>query len=843
MTTSFSTALKQGYSVMYALQIEGIPYIFVEKKFPKITADTSPTAAYYTTVEGLIVDESSNLGVEIDRETGVARGQAATFTLAFQAMSDLGYLDDIFSRPSGTEVSRLTGDLTQASTTILAADTAGFPAAGSAYLGKEYFNYSGKTSNSFTGVSRGQVGNKYVHHANSPSNYGIISKKPIIWRGRYVTLWEHLVTPDGRLLSSSWMDTSDWGREAWKGYIEEAAMPGVVGMGFTCLPLVRKLTQPVGLEIAWEMKRAPYKNGHYMTTSSEATTPVMHLSPTDEIDFGYTHDGTKYKLKVTGFSGNDYRSSYIMTERIAAEIQDTSSQIDEVFNHPSQNTGDKGIFHYLSFKAASGSAISKASIVSAPGRGPYFLENEKMNQQSLFNAIVLRFKENWASKDVLPWLVLEQLSGKASEDYVIPATGLGFMSADDKQELVSWTDGQVPTDYDPCVVKISERALGGSELCNPFKHPTKLETAVGSVGKLGESMLRIVESSGGAGHFGTYDTLDVGFGLAIPSTYINTDSFTNIHTNPYAQEKSTSAFRGRSSFEELYGGWLAIQGLCLVQKRQSDGTIKLECVEHSVGEFSSYAAAVTIYDEDVLLDKIENLNLISSPNQVVIKTSSDFAPNAPEILVRDVPKVQVEGAVAWEMVAPGLEAHKGITRAKGLIAESESYYSLRIPIAPWVEIHPGDMTVLSLTSHPLLYDYAAGERGASNVAARCIGVEKSLVDQVQYCTFLLFGTALPPVLLAPTVTVGSKVGATVTLASGEGKWFIAGDKALLYTEGGEATEIETLTISSVSGDALVFTTTPSSWVAGGTRITYPKHTVATSLQDDYMYNIVGKVFL
>ena len=830
---------------MYALQIEGLPYIFVEKKFSKITADTSATAANYTTVEGLVVDESSNLGIEIDRETGIARGQSATFTLAFQALSDAGYLDDIFSRPSGTEVSRLTGDLTQTSTTINVIDTSGFASApGAAYIGKEHFTYSGKTSTSFTGVTRGTVGNKYVHHANSPSTYGMVSVKPIIWRGRYVTLWEHLVTPDGRLLSSSWMDTDDWGREVWKGYIEEAAMPGVTGMEFTCLPLVRKLSEPVGLEIEWEVHRT--KTGHTSLSGAEIPTiPQLYLSPTDELDFHYKHNSALYNKKVTNFTAT-IKNSFVIADRIASEMQSVaSSQIASVY--VPQEIGansDDTLYHTLMFEGQSPSEVTEAYLVSNPGKGPYFLKATKMKQTTGWpRAIRLLFRDSWASKDVLPWLILKQLSGGGSQDYTIPASGVGFLTADNKAEIVNWTDGAAAThNPDFAQVKITERAVGASELADPYKHHAKLETAIGYVGKLGDGMLTILESSGGASHFGSKDTLSVGFGLAIPSDYINTTSFSDNKVTPLADRHSESATKGRASFEELYGGWLALQGRCVVQRRQSDGTVKLECVSHTVGEFSSYSVAVTISDEDVILDKIEQLNIIESPNEVVVKTSSDVSKNAPEVLIRDVPKVQVEGAMAWEMSAPGIAATDAISWAKTLIALSESYYSLRIPIAPWVDIQPGDMTILDLTSHPLLYDYDAGARGASEVAARCIGVEKSLVEQVQYCTFLLFGTSLPPVLLAPTVTVGSKAGDTVTLSSGEGKWFAEDDLVQLYTEGKEATEAETLTIGSISGDALTFTTTPSSWVTGGTRITYPRYTVATTLQDDYMYNVAGKRF-
>ena len=99
MATPLKNTFKRGYSSVYFLMVEGIPYTFVEKEPLRVDADSSPSAASgRTTVKGLIVDQSPTISMEVDRKAGIGRGASVTFTLGYKDLERAGVLDDIFAR-------------------------------------------------------------------------------------------------------------------------------------------------------------------------------------------------------------------------------------------------------------------------------------------------------------------------------------------------------------------------------------------------------------------------------------------------------------------------------------------------------------------------------------------------------------------------------------------------------------------------------------------------------------------------------------------------------------------------------------------------------------------------
>ena len=201
MATPLNTMFKRGYSSVYYLMIEGIPYTFTERQPLRVDDDSTATAAAgRTTVNGLVVDQSSLISMEIDRPAGVGRGAAVTFLLAYKDLENAGVLNQLFARPAlQTEI---TADVT-ATATSMTADTTGFASSGAVYFGREYITYTG-TGAAFTGCTRGVVGYPYKHEASSVSHSRFISDKPLIWRGRFVTLYESICDREGRMVDSQW---------------------------------------------------------------------------------------------------------------------------------------------------------------------------------------------------------------------------------------------------------------------------------------------------------------------------------------------------------------------------------------------------------------------------------------------------------------------------------------------------------------------------------------------------------------------------------------------------------------------------------------------------------------
>ena len=67
---SYSTiagGFRYGFGVMYALQIEGFQYLWVERD----VGATNPTG--YVQDDSLVIDESSRIGSIVDRKTGIGK--------------------------------------------------------------------------------------------------------------------------------------------------------------------------------------------------------------------------------------------------------------------------------------------------------------------------------------------------------------------------------------------------------------------------------------------------------------------------------------------------------------------------------------------------------------------------------------------------------------------------------------------------------------------------------------------------------------------------------------------------------------------------------------------------
>ncbi|HEX4935314.1 MAG TPA: hypothetical protein VFV33_19170, partial [Gemmatimonadaceae bacterium] len=92
---------------------------------------------------------------------------------------------------------RLTADLTAAGTTVTVESTAAFDSSGTLHLGRERITYSGKTSTTFTGCTRGTAGTKaraysvagaQIHRVYGQPSGATVECLPGVL-GRRVTLW------------------------------------------------------------------------------------------------------------------------------------------------------------------------------------------------------------------------------------------------------------------------------------------------------------------------------------------------------------------------------------------------------------------------------------------------------------------------------------------------------------------------------------------------------------------------------------------------------------------------------------------------------------------------------
>jgi len=830
MATSFSDALRRGYSVAYALEIEGLPYLFAEVSPERVSSTGAATHGTYTIVEGLVVD-NTKINVEIDREGGVARARNAEFLLSFEALEEAGVLSEVFRKPTASAT--LSANVAPAATTISVADSSVFPSpAGTVHLGIERITYTGNTGTSITGCTRGTFGFPYRHFKDSPTTFHEVTDRPALWRGRLVVLWELLVSPAGHLLADTWIDTSDHAREVWRGFIDANPRPVHAGIRLECMSAIRRLSQDVGFSGKWRVAVQPYGVGGGF--ENVGNFPLLYHDADDSIALEVYHDGG------------------------------SSPEIDTVYPR-SSSYAPKTWAHPLSWlEAFKEAAISASSHVNAitknyypesklPGLavtyfepGPDNITNVRFDAQSGAPWFIVPGVYEGEIKMEIPivpstaiarpiWLCLHAPEGLGVSDTELPTDGIGVLSNGSVDERVRFDEVvDIHGDGSIFAIHITDRGVSGSPLCNIIGAAAPTFSALaGESGTLKDVSLKLLQSSGTALR-GDYDTLTIGYGYGIDDGWIDEDSFDA--PNLWFSGRNCLAVSSRASFEKLLGGWIALGGNCIVQRRNSSHTIEIAIVEHRVIDSPDAGGITTITAADVLLEGLQPTQTIASANQVKIDTAAEISHEGQEIFVRDIPRIQTEALQEKTFSAPGCTQNAAIWAATQLLAYGDGQFSLTLPLHPGTEVQVGELVRLDLDEHPLLYDWAAGSPGASDLSARVIGVERDLVTLRQRVILLMSSSPISPRLLCPTAVQSGAVfgGASINVGAGEGAWFTAGETVSLYTIGNEAAESETLVIQSVVVDVITFTSVPS-FAAAGTRISFPVQGSASTKQAAFMF--------
>ena len=196
MASSFATLRQRGYGTFYAVRIEGIPYTFHEGPVPyRVDAEAAPDPGVgYASSASFIVTNNMSIDQELDREAAVARGKALSIVLSWDVLEAEGILDDLFRRPE--YFTTLTADVSATDALIPVDDTSSFPASGNIHIGRELIKYTSKTSSVFIiggSGARGYLSNAYLFKKDDPGSNAIITPTPYAWKGRFVTIHEHLI--------------------------------------------------------------------------------------------------------------------------------------------------------------------------------------------------------------------------------------------------------------------------------------------------------------------------------------------------------------------------------------------------------------------------------------------------------------------------------------------------------------------------------------------------------------------------------------------------------------------------------------------------------------------------
>lgn len=868
MATTFSASFKRGCNVIYAMQIEGIPWLFVEKIPKRATATANPSDfTNYTTskgggtVAGLVLD-GEKVAQEMDRKKGIGRARSVSFRLAYSPLEGQGIIDDLFQKPS--LYSDITADIDSAASSFAATAVGGGWSAGGVYLGSEYIYAAGvshsEPTTTFSSLTRGSWGDKYDHESGSFTASRQATDRPNVWRGRMVTIWECMVNPEGRSLFDQWL-VGDYCRQIFKGTLDASPVPGAVGFEFTAQSLIRKLTQKMGFTSRWSVRHSVVpKESKTETFDQETpggktkkihTAPVLYV-PADAYKIHFNiklSDSTSMDIEAGIAAATTFDTLSKWSASIAQDmVSQTSSKLE---GGGSYQTSSGAYFLFDVADAGSGVTLEPESKAQAfESTGPYFLEK---NQESFAsktgdasapaNQIVLKTDWDWSGMTSHPWLVIYNDQAATFQDYTLPSSGYAVAEFDGVKELLKFE--QATTVGDNKAIFISERGLNGGDTVNLAASGLGLTLATGAQGTLKEATLKLLESSG-TGERGTYDTLGLGMGYGIDDEHIDEGSFetggdgeSNLGSK-FADSGVVAVGDSQGSLEDALGGWYTLGLSCIVERRSGGGTMRLSSVKHGVYEAPARdPSVVTITAADILIKGVNPVEVVESPNEVTVNTKSFVTGETPMVLVRSIPEMVREGVRNWDIKAPGLAREDAYFSAQDLIALGSGQYAISLTLGPWVDLQVGDLCVLEMNSHRGTFDFDAGTVGTTSISARCVGLERDLVTLEQQARFLMYGHTLPASIYCPTATVTAHTGSNVTLDTSEAAWFAATETVRLFNPGREelgTPEVADIVINSIAGDVLTLASSAPAWVANGTtRATYPVYASASTTQRTFFF--------
>ena len=850
MATSWADMIKRGCDIAWVVRIEGIRVLFTERDIKRAdsASDVSLPSGYTAACSALLISDRDAVGTELDRKTGVARGNAWEILLAWNALEDDGLLDDLFARPSVTTSLAAVPDagsdsvLEYNGTTIKVASTTGLSNGQGVYLGKEAIAIGAVDGDgvSLTSCTRGLAGYAYQFDSQSFGNYRQLTDRPTLWRGRFVELHAHLVSREGRILDDTWLG-GDYHKCIWRGYLDAPPVPDQHGMRLRALPLCRLAGNDLGFEVKGEIVNSvsvpsdwkkptdelagmlimPNGNGvellllHMTYTASGATTTKSFLGPTATFAAAPAPLGG-WLLKLREAWGSALAAEGIVSHESLVTVQLLSN----------------GAF-MVSILLASGYVVDSARIVPSPSA--YWVPDVTHETHVHTPNFVMFQIPIEVESPSSGWMPIRVVSGEGLQDITIPASGLGVIEGGEAREIVRWSEKNesILATTGITMLRIVEREINGTHRAE-FATGGTLSVMSGYSGTPATVIRTVLESSG-TGSRGSYDTLDFGQGLGIPEAWIDLSALMSAwQISSYA---IAAVNTGRSSLEDMIGGWLALAGLNMAQVVSASG----ECQISVVGtQPIASASAVNITAADVLLESIGVPQVVDAPNEIKIDPTG--LDKAASITVRDVPRIQSEGPRSWSMKVPSIEQGMAVDFGKALIAMGDGQTAVSMSVGAWVEVQPGDVVKLT-TAHPAMFDWGTGARGPSTVYGRCVGLETHLATAKQRITLLLSGGRVETSYLAPSPYVVAKMSATVVLLpAGAVSWFAEDDYVVLYTPGNDTAQVEQLQIDSINtaGNSLTFTSTPASWVGAGAVVTQALWANATDAQKLFMYTRAEK---
>lgn len=800
--------LQRGYQLVRVLQVDGIPYLFAERQTLTVLGVSPTVPTGYTMSYALSLDDGAELSQDCDRKSGFAAASEVRYLLNRDVLEAEGVAEALFAVP--TMRATLTTSVTSPATTTFVVDsTSGWPASGSAYIGRERFSYTGTTGTTYTGITRGVCGLAHYHTANTASAYAEVTDKPRYWRGRLVTVWCHLVSPEGRYLGTGWCDLGDYCWQEWRGEIAEVPQPTRNGFTLRVGSLVQKLAGKVGATIKGKV------------AFDSGGTPLIYATPSDSLRIVETGGGLDVEGALSNIPG-------VMTlETWCAVVQNNlnaGAGSDEI----RIRQAGPGVRINVDF----GGNAAYTATASA-----WFLDGEPRDGEGGFPLTNPIIPALWnSSTDMrLPtgiWLVVELEPSADFSDAAPSGSGLLLVRSGGEVEVMRYDTTETGWNGRFTAFRIAERRVNETTGVNPYTDGAEVAIISAADGPVYFVAAGLWCSSGMSQARGTPDVLGFGFGMGVPYDWFDEITFSRWffeYINGYVAEEV--------SVEDIAGGHFALARQCLVQTTDDTGEHLVRLVSTEVTDDPE---APSLTATDVLLDGSSDPEQLEAPNHIIVDSSPPGAEGA-KYIVRDASRSQAEGKVSWDMRAPGITLSRAVERGAMLILLSDGQQALKVRLPPWSTLQIGD-AISDQRAHPAVYDYTLGQWAPTAIAGRVVGLTISQWDETREATILLAGQYGNTVYLAPSSEVTNAISTTVLRVSkGTVSRFHVGDTVAVYLPGSEATEYEEQDIASIdtanpSYDVITLSS-PLAVVTpvAGLVVTYPAWANADTNQRRYMY--------
>jgi hypothetical protein len=296
-TTATTLSSAPGMATTWVLVIEGFEYLITDGDTAAVLTAWAEATEWSAALGGLFITS----GFQQSMDPWNPFVPCGDLTFVVRDVGDDVFGRAVFQRGGGDETylaATIDGDITTA--TVKSA--AEYASSGSIHIGAERATYSGKTSTTFTGLTRGRCA-PFAADTETASRFGryhragvtarstgvnaIVSSGPRTWHGKWVGLWMH------RRLGGV-LDTRSQAQCVWAGTIAEITDGSNGDTQVTCKHVTAKVPETMLLRDQWTAEAA---EGVYVAAggpdfessigSNELVVVASGATPPYEMNAGY----------------------------------------------------------------------------------------------------------------------------------------------------------------------------------------------------------------------------------------------------------------------------------------------------------------------------------------------------------------------------------------------------------------------------------------------------------------------------------------------------------------------------------------------------------------------------